>query len=74
MIDNGIAPTNGALVLLPLRNGTRIEFADIPPETHELRVQEVHDVAGAFGEGWHRRDFRREVGIAACADALHRVG
>ena len=50
LIDNGADPTTGALVLTPPRDGTRIRFVDIPPETHEFHARDVHSVEEAFGQ------------------------
>ena len=42
LIDNRVDPTNGPLKLEPPKNGTRIRFADIPPETTEFRLLKPH--------------------------------
>lgn len=49
-IDNGADPTTGALVLTPPPSGTRIRFVDFPPETREMRADEIHAVEEAFGD------------------------
>jgi mannose-6-phosphate isomerase-like protein (cupin superfamily) len=41
-IDNGVDPANGPLKLGPPKNGTKIRFADIPPETEEFRLMKLH--------------------------------
>jgi mannose-6-phosphate isomerase-like protein (cupin superfamily) len=41
-IDNGVDPANGPLKLGPQKNGTKIRFADIPPETEEFRLMKPH--------------------------------
>lgn len=40
-VDNGADPTLGPLVLPPPRQGTRVRFVDIPPETEALQSVDV---------------------------------
>lgn len=42
LINNGIDPTSGLFELGPPKNGTKIRFADIPPETKEFRLLKPH--------------------------------
>lgn len=46
-VDNGADPTLGPLVLPPPKQGTRIRFVDIPPETADLQAL---DVRAGFSE------------------------
>lgn len=50
LIDNCADPTAGALVLPPPKNGTRIRFVDIPPETPELFARSAADLKAGFSE------------------------
>lgn len=42
LINNGDDPTIGPLSIEPPKNGTKIRFADIPPETKEFRLMKPH--------------------------------
>ncbi|MDM0021237.1 cupin domain-containing protein [Variovorax saccharolyticus] len=59
VIDNGPDPTPGALMLPPPRNGTRIRFVDIPPDTPELLARSAADMQAGF----------KEIGDAAASTA-----
>ncbi|MEJ8824358.1 cupin domain-containing protein [Variovorax humicola] len=49
-IDNGNDPTLGPLSLSPPRNGTRIRFVDIPPDSPELLARSTEAVLAGFSE------------------------
>ncbi len=49
-IDNGPDPTVGPLKLPPPRQGTRIRFVDIPPDTEEFLRTGAQRMKAAFGE------------------------
>ncbi len=49
-IDNGDDPTLGALCLPPPKNGTRIRFVDIPPDSDELITHSTSELKEAFTE------------------------
>ncbi|MDM0107604.1 cupin domain-containing protein [Variovorax sp. J22R24] len=49
-IDNGPDPTPGPLMLPPPRNGTRVRFVDIPPDTPELLSRSAADMQAGFQE------------------------
>jgi mannose-6-phosphate isomerase-like protein (cupin superfamily) len=47
-VDNGSDPTTAALMLPPPRQGTRIRFVDIPPDTAEFLAQGAATMKDAF--------------------------
>ena len=47
-VDNGADPTTGPLRLPPPRQGTRIRFVDIPPDTAEFLAQGAMRMKEAF--------------------------
>lgn len=47
-VDNGADPTTGPLTLPPPRQGTRIRFVDIPPDTPELLGHGAAKMKDAF--------------------------
>jgi mannose-6-phosphate isomerase-like protein (cupin superfamily) len=47
-VDNGPDPTAASLMLPPPRQGTRIRFVDIPPDTAEFLAQGAATVKDAF--------------------------
>lgn len=47
-VDNGADPTLGALTLPPPKNGTRIRFVDIPPDTVEFLAHGAARMNEAF--------------------------
>jgi mannose-6-phosphate isomerase-like protein (cupin superfamily) len=49
-VDNGVDPTVGPLVLPPPKEGTRIRFVDIPPESPELFARSADQVRAGFHE------------------------
>ncbi|MBP6900147.1 MAG: cupin domain-containing protein [Burkholderiaceae bacterium] len=52
-VDNGPDPTLAALMLPPPRQGTRIRFVDIPPDTPELLArgaERMHDAFTQIGD------------------------
>jgi mannose-6-phosphate isomerase-like protein (cupin superfamily) len=52
-IDNGPDLTAGALMLPPPKNGTRIRFVDIPPDTEDYLqhgAQRMHDAFAQIGD------------------------
>ena len=49
-IDNGADPTTGTLILPPPKQGTRIRFVDIPPDTPELLAQGAATLKAAFAQ------------------------
>jgi mannose-6-phosphate isomerase-like protein (cupin superfamily) len=49
-VDNGPDPTTGALWLPPPKQGTRIRFVDIPPDTDQLLRQGAATLQVAFGQ------------------------
>ncbi|WAC70835.1 cupin domain-containing protein [Roseateles sp. SL47] len=49
-IHNGPDPTLGPLVLPPPKNGTRIRFVDIPPDTEDFLSNGAGRMKDAFGE------------------------
>ena len=49
-IDNGADPTLAPLMLPPPRNGTRIRFVDIPPDTEEFLAHCKAHVQKAFAQ------------------------
>jgi mannose-6-phosphate isomerase-like protein (cupin superfamily) len=52
-IDNGADLTAGALMLPPPKNGTRIRFVDIPPDTEDYLqhgAQRMHDAFAQIGD------------------------
>ncbi|OZG73940.1 cupin [Hahella sp. CCB-MM4] len=50
VINNGQDPTLGALSLPPPKNGTRIRFVDIPPDSDELTTRSASELKEAFSE------------------------
>lgn len=48
LVDNGIDPTLGPLVLPPPPGGTRIRFVDIPPDTEEFLETGAKRMGEAF--------------------------
>jgi len=49
-VDNGADPSTGPLVLPPPKNGTRIRFVDIPPDTEEYLAHGASRMQDAFSE------------------------
>ena len=49
-IDNGADPTLGPLMLPPPKNGTRIRFVDIPPDTAEFLAHGAREMKDAFAQ------------------------
>ena len=49
-VDNGVDPTVGPLMLPPPKQGTRIRFVDIPPDTAELLAHGAQRMKDAFTE------------------------
>lgn len=49
-VDNGPDPTLGAMSLPPPKNGTRIRFVDIPPDTDEFVLHGAARMTAAFAE------------------------
>jgi hypothetical protein len=49
-VDNGADPTLGPLLLPPPKNGTRIRFVDIPPDTAELHARGADSLREGFSE------------------------
>lgn len=49
-VDNAPDPTLGALRLPPPKQGTRIRFVDIPPDTEQLLQQGTATMQAAFGQ------------------------
>lgn len=49
-VDNGPDPTVGPLMLPPPKQGTRIRFVDIPPDTPELLARSADSVRAGFSE------------------------
>jgi quercetin dioxygenase-like cupin family protein len=47
-VDNGADPSTGPLALPPPRQGTRIRFVDIPPDTQEFLAQGAARMKQAF--------------------------
>jgi mannose-6-phosphate isomerase-like protein (cupin superfamily) len=47
-VDNGADPTLGPLVLPPPKQGTRLRFVDIPPDTDEFLTQGASKMKDAF--------------------------
>jgi mannose-6-phosphate isomerase-like protein (cupin superfamily) len=50
VVDNGADPTIGPLTLSPPKNGTRIRFVDIPPDTEEFLAHGAASMQGAFAQ------------------------
>jgi mannose-6-phosphate isomerase-like protein (cupin superfamily) len=50
LIDNGVDPTLGKLVLPPPAGGTRMRFVDIPPDTEEFLATGAQKMGAAFTE------------------------
>ena len=53
IVDNGVDPTVGALVLPPPKHGTRMRFVDIPPDTPEFLAHgavKMHDAFSQIGD------------------------
>ncbi|KEA63063.1 hypothetical protein ADIMK_2587 [Marinobacterium lacunae] len=50
IIDNGADPTLGDLMLPPPKQGTRIRFVDIPPDTEEFLAHGADNMKGAFSQ------------------------
>jgi mannose-6-phosphate isomerase-like protein (cupin superfamily) len=49
-VDNGPDPTPGPLCLPPPRQGTRIRFVDIPPDTADLLARSPDQMRAGFSE------------------------
>ena len=49
-VDNGADPTLGPLMLPPPRQGTRIRFVDIPPDTAEFLAHGAAKMKAAFSQ------------------------
>ena len=49
-VDNGADPTLGPLMLPPPKNGTRMRFVDIPPDTAEFLSQGAGKMKDAFAQ------------------------
>ena len=49
-VDNGADPTLGPLMLPPPKNGTRMRFVDIPPDTAEFLSQGAGKMKNAFAQ------------------------
>jgi mannose-6-phosphate isomerase-like protein (cupin superfamily) len=49
-VDNGPDPTRAALTLPPPRNGTRIRFVDIPPDTQDYLKHGAARMKDAFAQ------------------------
>lgn len=49
-VDNGPDPTTGPLMLPPPRQGTRIRFVDIPPDTAEFLAHGAARMKDAFAQ------------------------
>jgi mannose-6-phosphate isomerase-like protein (cupin superfamily) len=49
-VDNGLDPTVGPLMLPPPKQGTRIRFVDIPPDTTEYLAQGASRMKDAFAQ------------------------
>lgn len=49
-VDNGADPTLGPLMLPPPKQGTRIRFVDIPPDTAEFLSQGAGKMKQAFAQ------------------------
>lgn len=49
-VDNGADPTLGPLLLPPPKQGTRIRFVDIPPDTAELHARGAESLRAGFSE------------------------
>ena len=49
-IDNGMDPTLGPIKLAPPKQGTRIRFVDIPPDTADFLAQGAARVKEAFAQ------------------------
>lgn len=49
-VDNGADPTVGALMLPPPKQGTRVRFVDIPPDTAEFLAQGAARMGQAFAQ------------------------
>jgi mannose-6-phosphate isomerase-like protein (cupin superfamily) len=49
-VDNGPDPTKAALMLPPPKQGTRIRFVDIPPDTPELLAHGAAKMKDAFAQ------------------------
>ncbi len=50
VVDNGPDPSIGPLMLPPPKNGTRIRFVDIPPDTAEFLAKGASGVKDAFAQ------------------------
>ena len=49
-MDNGADPTLGPLMLPPPKQGTRMRFVDIPPDTAEFLAQGAGQMKDAFAQ------------------------
>jgi mannose-6-phosphate isomerase-like protein (cupin superfamily) len=49
-VDNGADPTIGPLMLPPPKQGTRIRFVDIPPDTADFLARGAARMKDAFGQ------------------------
>src|SRR5438105_2371068 len=49
-VDNGPDPTLGSLMLPPPKNGTRIRFVDIPPDTDDFLEHGAARMKEAFAQ------------------------
>jgi mannose-6-phosphate isomerase-like protein (cupin superfamily) len=50
VVDNGADPSLGPLMLPPPKQGTRIRFVDIPPDTPELLAHGASQMKAAFSQ------------------------
>jgi hypothetical protein len=50
VIDNGLDPTAGPLMLPPPKQGTCVRFVDFPPEAQQLLSSGADDVRAGFSE------------------------
>ena len=50
LVDNGVDPTLGPLMLPPPKMGTRFRFVDIPPETDEFLSSSEEQMRDAFSQ------------------------
>ena len=50
LVDNGMDPTLGPLMLPPPKMGTRFRFVDIPPETDEFLTSSEEQMRAAFSQ------------------------
>ena len=50
LVDNGADPSTGPLMLPPPKQGTRIRYVDIPPDTPELLAHGASQMKAAFSQ------------------------